>query len=178
VRIIWQNDRFEAQLSPGEHWQPDMEACKAAGFKTDGPPTWTWAAVKAAPLVKLRENRPPSGLSVTPEAFSKFQAMSQEEEKNAALLLTLKDAKKKIRKVQEIEQRESALPDYWKKGEFGREDLPPEVIARSKSLLDWKRPKPPKETCINCDGPVYFYEQQDPPMCLWCEMHPGWPVEI
>jgi hypothetical protein len=177
MRIIWQNERFEAELSPGEHWQSDMEASKAAGFKTDGPPAWVWASYKAAPLVKLKENRPSSGLTISKDALDKFNALLPEEEKNAALLLMLKDAKKKIKKVQEVEERVSELPEYWKKGEFGKEDLPVEVIARCSQKTEFRRPVKPKARCIVCDGPVYFYEQQDPPTCLYCEMHPGWPAE-
>jgi hypothetical protein len=31
-------------------------------------------------------------------------------------------------------------------------------------------PEPPKERCIVCQEPVYFYETLEPePICLWCE---------
>jgi len=30
-------------------------------------------------------------------------------------------------------------------------------------------PAPPSILCVVCKSPVYFYEKQDPPTCLWCE---------
>ena len=169
MRIVWQNDRFEAILTPGAEWQADMASAKAAGFKTEGPPAWVWASYKALPLVSLKENRPPSGLTISREALEKFQAMLPEEEKNAALLATLKETKKKLKKVWDAREQEAELPEYWKKGEFGKEDLPPEIIAQCNQKTEFKRPDPPKERCIECGDPVYPFEMSDIPRCLWCE---------
>src|SRR6266568_3066253 len=112
MRIVWQNDRFEAIFTPGDQWQADLEAAKAAGFKTNGPPAWIWSVSKATAIARLRKNRPASGLTITREALEKFQTRLPEEEKNAALLEVLKEAKKRLKKIEKIEERTNNIPEY------------------------------------------------------------------
>jgi hypothetical protein len=152
----------------------DLDAVKAAGFKTFGPPAWIWYApstgIKA--LNRLREKRPASGLTITPEALEVYKPLAAIEEQNANTRKQLADVKKQLKK----ERKESeTVPDgafaglteekWW----VGAEDLPPwvDIAPQAAPEASWEGPR-----CVLCEQPVYFYEQQSPPMCLWCEMHP------
>jgi hypothetical protein len=164
--------RFEAEFSAD--FQGDLAAVKAAGFRTDGAPEWIWYTYKAGPLGKLRENRPPSGLTITPEAKEQFVSLWAVEEKNAKLKAEIaehnKTLKKKL-KIADQDAKASAGPQMKMCSEgylcLSKEDLPlapPFAQPRPEPSL---KPNAPK--CIICTAAVYFYEKLDPPTCLWCE---------
>lgn len=165
--------RFEAEFT--SDFNGDLSAVKEAGFKTDGPTSgWIWWTAKIPVLNKLRENKPASGLTITDEAYNVYVVLAERERKNAeakAEFQKLDKVAKKERKQKEQEEATTSLfsiPEgkLW----LDAEDLPP------KSPFVSSLPKPvaiqgPK--CHVCGETVAFYELQDPPTCLWCEMHPA-----
>jgi hypothetical protein len=169
-------NRFEALLSMD--FQGDLAAVKTAGFKTDGPPTWSWWCVKVAALNKLRENRPNSGLEITNEAYDHYTRLMEMERQNAEarklfapIAEEQKKAKKQRRREQQKEQNYTTLVIPEKPGEdfdyIGKEDLPPQSLVVRDA---YKRPTHPGPWCSYCGSPVYPYEKTDPiPTCLWCE---------
>jgi hypothetical protein len=173
VNLRWNptQRRFEAEF---EEFQGDLAAVKAAGFKTDGAPEWIWYTYKAGPLGKLRENRPPSGLTITPEAKEQFASLWAVEQKNAELKAQLAEHTKALKKKLKIEEQDakaSAGPQMKMCAEgymcLSAEDLPPKppfVQPRPQG-----NPNPDAPRCVICKTSVYFYEKQDPPTCLWCE---------
>jgi len=189
MRIVWNSldNQFEAELQSGPNWQADQTAAQSAGFHCDGPPTWKWHTAKIEPLKKLRENRPPE-LTITQEALEQFQKMSAQANANAEVLAKLEEFKKQQKASKKKEKQEHAqavvageaeydeeidgpIPEYWIGKEFiTRDDLPQEVIDRVTSQTKPFYIEPPHKQCVLCDGPVYFYEKQDPPTCLSCEM--------
>lgn len=154
---------FEAEFS--SDFQGDLAAVKAAGFKTDGPPNWVWYSNKAEPLNKLRESRPASGLTINPDAKEQFAALHAVELNNAKVKAELaghKKALKKKLKTEEVQVTHAVhIPP---KGYIEASDLPP-VESLCKQFIP---PDKPTTLCIICADPVYFYEQQNPPTCLWC----------
>jgi hypothetical protein len=156
--------RFEAEFAD---FQSDLAAVKAAGFKTDGPPEWIWHTSKAGPLTKLRLERPASGLTISPDARLQYTSLATVEENNARVKAELaghtKALKKKL-KV-EVEQVTNAV-HIPPKGYIDASDLLPYV-----SVCKPSNPSPNKSSaaCIICGDPVWFFEKQDPPTCLWCE---------
>lgn len=171
MNIRWNADerRFEAEFS--SDFNGDLSALKTAGFRTDGPPTWVWHTQKIAVLNKLRENRPASGLTITPEALEIYKPLALQEEKNAIVRKELAKAKKEAKKERNQNEQEAAGQNVFaglteEKWWIGAEDLPPWVPLTHASVIisDDSNPK-----CIHCKQPVAFYEKQDPPTCLWCE---------
>jgi hypothetical protein len=157
MRITWNPDfkQFEAQLSAGEHWSGDQQAVKAAGFRTEGPPCWRWIAFRAAVLTKLRESKPASGIVITPEALEHYKRLLAQEDRNAEVRKALKEA----RKAAEKDKQESGPEIDWDHVEPGE----------SKIRIQYVPPPPPSLLCSVCQTPVYYYESQDPPICLDCE---------
>ena len=157
MRIIWDSEfkQFEAQLSAGESWTQDQQAVKAAGFRTEGPPRWHWIAFRAAVLTKLKESKPASGLGITPEALGHYKRLLAQEEKNAEVRKALKEA----RKAAEKDKLESGPEIDWDNIEPGE----------SKIRIQYVPPPAPSLLCSVCRTPVYYYESQDPPICLDCE---------
>jgi len=163
-------NRFEAQFSTDFHG--DLAAVKAAGFKTDGPPAWVWYTAKVPVLQKLRENKPPSGLEITEEAYAVYAPMAERYEKNLAVKKEAAVLVKKAKKEQKLDEEQPPVIIPHKPGELfdyiGQADMPyKESVA--KPLIIHKLDGPP---CISCGDPIAFYEQQNPPLCLWCELHP------
>jgi len=156
--------RFEAEFSTD--FNEDLAAVKTAGFKTDGAPGWVWYSYKAAPLQNLRENRPASGLTITPEAREQFAPLAQMEANNAKLKADLAAHNKTLKKKLKIEEQEGKATPIPAKGYIDASDLPPLTAA----CVKYTPPPPPTALCIICKTPVYFYEKQDPPTCLWCEL--------
>lgn len=156
--------RFEVEFS--SDFQGDLAAVKAVGFKTDGAPEWIWHTQKVTVLQKLRENRPASGLTITPEARAQYTPLAELEEKNAkikaALAVHTKEQKKKLENAKK-DANALVVPE---KGYIGAEDLPPQPVRATA----YNPPPPPTTKCIICADPIYFYEKQDPPTCLWCEI--------
>jgi hypothetical protein len=157
MRIIWNSEfkQFEAQLTPGEYWTQDQQAVKTAGFRTEGPPEWKWIAFRAAVLTKLRESKPVSGLSITPEALEHYKRLLAQEDRNAEVRKALKEAKKAAEK----DKLESGPEIDWEHVEPGE----------SKIWNQYVPPPAPSLLCSVCRTPIYFYESQDPPICLDCE---------
>jgi hypothetical protein len=161
---------FVAEFSAD--FQGDLEAVKLAGFRTFGPPNWLWYApppgIKA--LNRLREHRPASDLTISPEALAVYQPLAEREAKNAEVKKALADAKKKVKKEQVEKEEEAATTSLFTipKGKIwvGPEDLPP----KPPFVSSFTPPPPPDMKCHICGQPVYFYELQEPiPLCLWCE---------
>jgi hypothetical protein len=155
--------RFEAEFTD---FQGDLEAVKAAGFKTDGPPEWVWYSYKASPLTKLRENRPASGLTITTEAKEQYAPLAAVEANNEKVKAEFAKHKKVLAKKLKEEKEEGKATPIPEKGYIDASDLPPMPPSNQK----YNPPPCPKLRCFVCDSPVYFYEKQDPPTCLWCEI--------
>lgn len=160
--------RFEAALGSGG-FKADLEAVKAAGFKTDGAPSWVWYSLKAMPLKWLRENRPPV-LTIDAEARAEYERLLPVEENNARLKAELQVHKKALKKTLDKEKRQDALVtlDIPEKGYISAEDLPP-IPPSEKQYVP---PPPPDVLCFVCRVPVYPYEYEEGtpnPTCLWCQ---------
>lgn len=166
MNIIWDNanKEFVAQF---EEFAGDLEAVKAAGFRTDGPPGWRWFApapgVKA--LNRLRANKPASGLTISVDALEIYKPLAEIEEKNQAVLDRLKDYKKTLKKAQkEAAKHAPQIPDD--KMYISLEDLPPlPPFVSSHLVVEFPGEK---LICVSCADRVYFYEYPDIPMCLFC----------
>lgn len=174
MNIRHNSGSFEAEFTTDFHG--DLAAVKAAGFRTTGPPSWTWWTTKLTVLNKLRENKPASGLTIAEDAYQAYLRLSEIEAKNAevrkqfAPIKAEQDKVKKERKKKEIHDLiyiEVKIPsklgsdfDY-----IGAEDLPPTAP------FEFKNPIPAHlgPWCHVCVAPVYFYELQNPPTCLFCE---------
>ncbi len=164
MNIVW--DKLAREfVAEFDDFKMDLEAAKEAGFRTNGPPEWRWYApapgIKA--LNRLREKRPASGLTISPEALEIYKPLAEAEAKNDAIKKQVAEAKKKLKKT----LKESAKCDWLPIGKeyLDVEDLPPRPPFVSKYV-----PLPPPDLkCRECGQRVYFYEQQDPPLCLYCE---------
>ena len=153
--------RFEAEFSAD--FQGDLAAVKAAGFKTNGAPGWIWHTSKAGPLTKLRTLR--AGLlTISPEARAQYILLAAMDEKNAIVKAQLQKVTKERKKKEKINapSTEMIVPE---KGYIDASDLPP----LSCLVQPYIPPPPPETKCIICGVPVYFYELQNPPVCLWDE---------
>jgi hypothetical protein len=164
VNLRWSGTlrRFEAEFSAD--FQGDLAAVKAAGFKPDtSSGAWVWWTGKSAALTKLRENKPASGLTITAEARAQYTPLAAMDAKNAEVKAALKKHQK--------EQKKTPPKDSMKLCDLGfacisREDLP----SQSCLVHPYTPPPPPETKCLICETPIYFYEKQDPPTCLWCEV--------
>ena len=99
MNIRWNttNKRFEAEFSAD--FQGDLDAVKAAGFKTDGPPAWIWHTNKVAVLNSLRtSSRPASGLTIDNDALAVYVPLNIIAQKNAEIKQQLKEERKRIAK--------------------------------------------------------------------------------
>jgi hypothetical protein len=166
MNLNWNAARqyFEAEFS--SDFQGDLAAVKAVGFKTSGPPSWVWYSIKAEPLNKLRENRPASGLTITAEAKAQFAALHALEVSNAKVKAELAEHTKALKKKLKAEEEQVTHAVHIPpKGYIGTSDLPP-LLSVCKQFIP---PDKPTTLCIICADPIYFYEKQDPPTCLWCE---------
>jgi hypothetical protein len=169
MRIVWNQieKRFEAELTPGAQWSSDKEAAQKAGMRCVGPPLWTWYCTKPSILSFLREHRPDSGLTITPEALEHYNTLKAVEDANLAVRAALKEARKAQKKEQKAESRaEQPSESEVEHGEFVYLK-----VDRGESSI-WQKPvvsPPPTTLCHACLTPVYHYELQDPPTCLDCE---------
>lgn len=163
MNLRWNNtdSRFEAEFSAD--FQGDLNATKNAGFKTTGPPGWVWYSIKAEPLNKLRENRPASGLTITPDAKQQFAALRVVELNNAKVKAELAEHTKALKKKLKVESDQVTLAIHIPpKGYIDATDLP--LYVPPASTL----PKPIPLTgpaCIICGDILAFYEKL---ACLWC----------
>jgi hypothetical protein len=174
VRIIWNSveNRFEAELTPGPLWSQDKDAASQAKFSCTGPPAWIWYTVKPSVLTALQANRPTSGLTITPEALQNYQRLKAQSDANAAVRAQLEIAKKAQKKARKY-AAEMAVPGETdvEHGEFTYLRVEP---RESRIWADkYTPPVPPSLHCHVCQTPVYFYECQNPPTCLNCEIFPN-----
>jgi hypothetical protein len=158
---------FIAELTSGESWQSGLDAVKAAGFRTTGPPEWLWYApppgIKA--LERLRAKKPASGLTITPEAFAVYRPLAEQDAKNAEVrkaAAELNKANKKQKKKVEQEATASELMPAEKEY-ITAADLPPMPPSENR----YTPPAPPTTLCFICLSPLYFYELPD--ICIFCE---------
>lgn len=176
MNIAWSQSMraFIAEFS--SDFQGDLSAIKAAGFRTFGPPAWVWYAPSSGikTLNKLRENRPASGLTISEEALAIYKPLAEQEARKAELKKQFSVLEKKAKKERKDKEQEAAtsallnIPEgqIW----IGPEDLPPKPLFISELPV----PAPHKGPwCHVCGQPVYLYELQQPPTCLWCELHPS-----
>lgn len=140
-----------------------METVKLAGFKTQGPPTWAWYALKAATINKLRSNKPPSGLVLTETAVQKYNLLNEQEQKKLEVKKQFDQAKKAAKKL----SKDPAISGLTElvipaKGYIGFEDLPPLAVV-------WLAPVfvRPDSECFLCGDPLYGYPDYED-VCLWC----------
>ena len=162
MRIIWneQFKQFEAELTAGDMWSDDQQAVKAAGFLTEGPPEWKWLTFRVQVLNKLKKSAPKSGIRISPEALSNYKRLLAQKEANDEIIRKLKEAKKDVKKDIKKQQAEFQPEIDW-------ENIQP---AES-TIWQGKYVPPPLPTtlCRVCRIPTYYYESQDPPLCLDCE---------
>jgi hypothetical protein len=167
LRIVWNSaeNRFEAQFDT-QSWQACKDAVQTAGFHTTGPPAWVWFSIRSIALTRLRENKPPSGLTITPEALEKYKTLKAQDDAN----LAVKVAYKKVRKELKKEQQLNTLPKLklYFEPSVGFECV--QVEPRKSTFVLPYVPPPPTLLCHLCQTPVYEYECQEPvPLCLDCE---------
>ena len=164
MNIVWDSSAREFVAQFSSDFAGDLEAVKAAGFHTGGPPEWRWYApspgVKA--LNRLREKRPVSGLTISLEALEVYKPLQEIEEKNLEVRARLADAKKTLKKKLKEEARCDWLPAG--KEYLEAEDLPPIPPFVSSNLVV---PFPGEiKLCEGCGDRLYFYDYPD--ICLWC----------
>lgn len=166
MQIIYANGLFEARFS--QDFQGDLDAVKAAGFRTTGPPAWTWYAPPPSipALNRLRKNRPASGIAINAETFAKYKELAEQFEKNEEI----KKAAKKLAKEQKAKVKDEQYTPgedgdlFDADGNFRPHNLPP----MPKSENSFVRPEHPGPWCQFCGDSLYFYELPD--ICLWCEL--------
>jgi hypothetical protein len=168
MRIIWSAKfkQFEVQLSSGECWSSDQQIVKSVGFKCEGPPEWRWVAFRAAVLTKLKTVKPMSGLTITPEALENYNRLQAQETANALVKKALKDAKKAQKKEKADTNEEQGTGTSFKYDTDGWAIVEP---GESKIWNKFIPPAQPSTLCSVCRTPVYWYESQEPPLCLDCE---------
>src|ERR1700676_2235437 len=162
MRIIWniEENWFQAELTPGDNWRDDMESVKKAGFKTTGEPLWLLHASKASALNKLRDGKPKSGLVITEVALANYKLLNDQETKKQEL-------KKLFEKGKVAARRDFAGS---KTKEYEENGLTSFVVEQKDSgfVSKYVKPTPPKENCLVCEDPLYFYEYNN--ICIWCKI--------
>jgi hypothetical protein len=158
MRIIWNDTEniFIAEFS-SDFWG-DLNAVKAAGFRTTGAPNWIWYTSKIKVLDYLRNHKPNSGLTITEQAFEKYNSLKQQSEKKRELKKIFEREKKQINKT--------SFENTYLDPELGITCLvvEPKIQNYTSRFI---RPPSPKDRCSVCGEPVYFYEYPD--ACLWCK---------
>jgi hypothetical protein len=174
MRIIWALDGncFEAVLTPGALWQKDLEAVKAAGFRASGPPDWRWQAMNVKAVMKLRANKPESGLSISPEALAKYTPQAEQETKNEEIKKQLAEGRKALKKEtkQTKPKEDTILGRKADKGYLDASDFPPVESVSKPFILDMNREY---KLCSNCGDEVetflYAPTEPEPQYCIWCQ---------
>jgi hypothetical protein len=168
MKISWDKTNHYFVLEFSADFQSDLAAAKSAGFKTAGPPLWVWLSPKTEPLTKLKENKPASGLTITPEALERYTALKALEAANTEVKAQLDLAKKALRKEQKYQ--EQIAPPAEHEMEHGC-DFDYNKVSDNKPVwfVPPVIPPPPTILCHVCQTPVYWNELQEPPTCLWCE---------
>src|ERR1700676_2320723 len=101
--------RFEVQFQDFKDEQPRV---KAAGFRTDGPPSWQWHSNKSELLTKLRENRPTT-LTISPEVRTECARLKEVEARNAATKALLAQHKKEPNKKLKLDKQDTMNPGEY-----------------------------------------------------------------
>ena len=162
MRILWseQDSWFYTEIPPGENWRDDMELVRSVGFKTIGPPNWTWHTSKYTLLEKLRDHNPKSGLTITELALSKYKFLKEQAEKKA-------EVKKAFE--QEMKAAEERAPSKWPQYKDSETGITCFIVEPAAESFVWKyvAPEPPPQTCFICGSPLYMFDLDD--ICLWCE---------
>ena len=173
IRYNQMTRSFETEFS--SDFSGDLTAVKAAGFRYDGAQR-IWWTVKLPVLDKIRANKPLSGLTITNQAYTEYLRLTETERINAevrAKFAPIKEEqdkeKKKRKKKEDHDKIYIAVKVPPKAGQdfdyTGVEDLPSMPPFESKNpILSHQGP-----WCHVCASPVYFYELQSPPTCLFCE---------
>ena len=165
MRIIWDNNRFQAELTPGENWRNDLDCVKSAKFITDGAESgWIWYTTRVVPIDKLKKDRPLSGLVLTELAFKKYTELSRKQQEKEELKKQFKKEQKKANK--KAKESEVELPTYVDEETGITCILVSPPAERFKSMypkVDYS--KLPK--CMICEEPLF------PPfdgnlVCGWC----------
>jgi hypothetical protein len=162
MRILWNENGFQAEFSQGAYWQEDLDLAKSAGFRTAGPPEWVWSTQKASVLNTLRELKPKSGLTLTELALEKYKVINERERQKAELKKQYETARKAVKKAA-VACDPTTEYDFTEKGYKDAQDFPPTNFR-----WDFKPPASPKNVCLICDEPVWFYEKDN--ICLHCEI--------
>lgn len=159
MRIIWneKENAFQVEFSE-KHWSSDLEYAKTSGFKTQGPPSWSWLSRNILPVNKLRKNPPLSGLTITELALEKYNFL----EKKIAEKTALKKQAEQI--LKETDQSQS-WEEYFDE-ELGFMCI---VVKSKKSDFTWIPPmhSAPEAHCIICGDGLYLMDYQD--VCMWCD---------
>lgn len=159
MRIIWNTTEsvFAAEFSD---FDGDLDAVKAAGFRTFGAPAWIWYA--PAPGIKaverLRKNPPKSGLTISELALEKYKSVKEQFDKKVELKKTFE----KLKVAAQREQTGSKTKQYEKDG-FTSFVVEPSAEKFEHTYI---APAPPAAWCFICGESVYEYEGTD--LCLWC----------
>jgi len=165
VRIVWDDNenRFLAELTPGEQWRDDMEAVKSAGFRTTGPPDWQWYAGTIETLENIRKHPPKSGLLITEQALQKYKPLLEKFQQKQELRKQFKRAQKIAKKSEKLSE-----PEMFFGAELGIMCL---VVKPTQTAFvsTFTRPEPPKDRCLLCDEPLYW-PLDGPTFCAWCEI--------
>jgi len=159
--------RFIAEFS--SDFQGDLAAVKAAGFKPDtSTGTWVWWTGKAAPLTKLRENRPASGLTITPEAREQYAPLAEMEAKNAEIKAAAAKANKELKKKLKESAADPSMPE---KGYIDASDIPPLPPAENPYVRPPDDPNAPR--CCICKALIEMFlygdDEPRPVACLYCQ---------
>ena len=179
MRIIWNvaSNCFQAELTPGALWQKDLDTIKGAGFRTTGPPDWIWQAPSVRAVMRLRANKPESGLSISPEALAKYTPQAEQEEKNEAIKKQFAEGRKAVKKEQkkkEVEVEVQAATYELMLSEKGYKDASdyPPYVSISKPFIPLDNNREYK-LCSNCGDEVetflYAETEPEPQYCLWCQ---------
>ena len=161
--------RFIAEFS--SDFQGDLAAVKAAGFKPDtSTGAWVWWTGKAAPLTKLRENRPASGLTITPEAREQYTPLAAMEAKNAEIKTAAAKANKELKKTLGLVEAKTPLV-IPKKGYIDASDLPPLPPSENPYVRPPEDPTAPR--CCICKALIEMFlygdDEPRPVACLYCQ---------
>src|SRR5271165_5837314 len=105
MNLRYANSRFEAEFS--QDFQGDLAAVKSAGFKYDSSTGYpVWHTIKMPVLLKLRENRPASGITINPDALEIFKLWKEAHEKNEVIKAEVRKLDKERKKAAKEKEKE------------------------------------------------------------------------
>lgn len=185
MQISWNSQHFVFELTfDKDNFKNCLDCAKAAKFKTTGAPQWIWYTDKVKNVKLLRENKPTSGLTITPDARAQFELQCVEDDKKEAVMKYARDVKARLagkptederaakRKEREAARAAKGLGPVVRKVKQAKGGAHVKVDIQYDALkhVPFVLPQPPQIQCIYCQAPVYFYEKLEPlPVCIWCE---------